>query len=190
MAFTLRSLFGLAPAKTAGAETEMDMPTTQVKMSALQQGYDPLASVSAMDQARTGLGEIRQPCKLWLLGHLPTEKQSQLLVALLLVFLILTGGMAWLNARLATQSATSASVATEMQMLSQRLARGTALAVQGNAGAFESVKDSRDRFRANLDALSKGGTVRGVTIDPAGQSIQSLVTELNNRWERTEKNAT
>src|SRR5439155_16458295 len=55
---------------------------------------------------------------------------------------------------------------------------------------FESVKDSRDRFRANLDALSKGGTVRGVTIDPAGQSIQSLVTELNNRWERTEKNAT
>src|SRR5438128_1523395 len=119
MAFTLRSLFGLAPAKTVGAETEMDMPTTQVKMNALQQGYDPLASVSVMEQVRTGGGEIRQPWKLWLLGHLPTEKQSQVLVVLLFVFLILTGTMAWLNTRLAAQSATSSSVATEMQMLSQ-----------------------------------------------------------------------
>ena len=49
-----------------------------------------------------------------------------------------------------------------MQMLSQRLARGTALASQGQAAAFAAVKDSRERFKADLDALLNGGTVRGV----------------------------
>jgi twitching motility protein PilJ len=78
-----------------------------------------------------------------------------------------------------------------MQMLSQRLARGTSLAVQGNAPAFESVKDSRDRFRADLDALAKGGTVKGVSIDAANaEQIQTLLGEISGRWDRVEKNAT
>src|SRR6185437_2977675 len=85
----------------------------------------------------------------------------------------------------------SSTTATEMQMLSQRLARGTALAVQGNAGAFESVKDSRDRFRADLDALSKGGVVHGTNVDVAtNEALQKALSALDARWERVEKNAT
>jgi len=99
--------------------------------------------------------------------------------------------MLWLNGRLAAQVAASSGTATEMQMLSQRLARSTSLAVQGNAGAFENVKDSRDRFRADLDALSKGGTIRGTSIDVgSGEQVQALLTDITGRWDRVEKNAT
>ena len=76
-------------------------------------------------------------------------------------------------------------------MLSQRLARGTALAVQGNAGAFEGIKDSRDRFRADLDALTKGGVVHGTSVDVASnEALQKALGALDARWERVEKNAT
>ena len=69
--------------------------------------------------------------------------------------------MLYFNSRIAPQASASVTTATEMQMLSQRLARNTSLAVQGNAAAFEGVKDSRDRFRADLDALTKGGSDQG-----------------------------
>ena len=99
--------------------------------------------------------------------------------------------MLWLNYRANSQAGASSTTATEMQMLSQRLARGTALAVQGNAGAFESVKDSRDRFRADLDALTKGGVVHGTNVDVAtNEALQKALGALDARWERVEKNAT
>ena len=70
-------------------------------------------------------------------------------------------------------------------MLSQRLARGSALAAQGQPTAFASVKDSRERFKADLDALSNGGTIRGVTLDVTQdeQTIKFL-NDAKQRWER------
>src|SRR5213593_576265 len=192
MALSLRSLFGAGMSKAPlRGEAELDVPTTQVKMSALQPGYDPLATVSIMDQLRTAGSATRQPQRLWLVGHLPIVKQFHLLGALLLAFVVLVVAMVYLNNRLAGQAAASITTATEMQMLSQRLARGTSLAVQGNAAAFEGVRDSRDRFRADLDALAKGGTVKDLAIDASTtDEIQMLLTGLSSRWERVEKNAT
>src|SRR5271157_5438442 len=157
MALSLKSMLGAKPARgKSGRGAELEMPTTtQVKMSAPPPGYDPLASVSIMEQLRTAASEARQPGRLPLIGHLPVAKQEQLLGALTLIFLLLGGVLLYLYITLAEKNATSASIATEMQMLSQRLARGTSLAVQGNAQAFESIRDSRDRFRADLDSLSK-----------------------------------
>ena len=52
MALKLPNLFGSERRKAS--DIDFDMPTTQVKMNqAAQQGYDPLASVSIMDQLRT-----------------------------------------------------------------------------------------------------------------------------------------
>ena len=53
MALKMPKLFGEAKPKLAAAEAELDMPTTQVKMGAsAPSGYDPLASVSVMEQLR------------------------------------------------------------------------------------------------------------------------------------------
>ena len=193
MAISLKNLLGSGTGgrKSSGGG-ELEMPTTtQVKMNAPAQAYDPLASASIMEQLRTAAAEARQPGRLWVIGHLPIVKQQQILFTLLVVFALLAVGMLWLNGRLAAQVAASSGTATEMQMLSQRLARSTSLAVQGNAGAFENVKDSRDRFRVDLDALSKGGTIRGTSIDVgSGEQVQALLTDITGRWDRVEKNAT
>src|SRR5450432_2715982 len=191
MALILKTLFGAGPAKGRGDDdAEFDEPTTQAKMGR-QPGYDPLAAVSIMEQMRTANPEVRQPGHLWLIGHLPIVRQFQILGAMLVIFLLLALFMLFLNTRVTTQATASGTTATEMQMLSQRLARGTSLAVQGNVLAFEGVKDSRDRFRADLDALSKGGNVKGVNIDAtSNEALQTLLNEVIARWKEVEKNAT
>ncbi len=53
------------------------------------------------------------------------------------------------------------------------------------------MKDSRDRFRSDLDALSKGGSVKGMSIEAASnEAIQTALGQVTARWERVEKNAT
>ena len=190
MAFTFKGLLGAGAGRGQTlSDADLEEPTTQVKMTGAQRGYDPLAAPSIMDQMRSASPEMKQPGRLWYIGHLPIARQYQIL--LLLLFGLLAGVMLWLNYRANSQAGASSTTATEMQMLSQRLARGTALAVQGNAGAFESVKDSRDRFRADLDALTKGGTVHGTSVDVASnEALQKSLTVLDTRWERVEKNAT
>jgi twitching motility protein PilJ len=192
MAISLKSLFGAAGAKGMSlSDTDLDEPTTQVKMGGAPKGYDPLATVSMMDHLRAGSAEATQPSRLWMIGHLPIPRQFQILGALLVTFILLALLMLYLNTRIASQVAASATTATEMQMLSQRLARATSLAVQGNAVAFADVKDSRDRFRADLDALTKGGNVRGMSIESSGnETIQTILGQVASRWERVEKNAT
>jgi twitching motility protein PilJ len=192
MALSLKSLLGVGAAKgQTQDEADLDEPTTQVKMSGVPKGYDPLGAVSIMEQLRTGTPEARQPARLPLIGHLPIVRQFQILGALLLSFIVLALVMLLISTRISSQVTTSATTATEMQMLSQRLARGTSLAVQGNVAAFEGVKDSRDRFRADLDALAKGGNVKGVSLDvSSSEAVQAALNEVTARWERLQKNAT
>ncbi len=193
LSLNLKSMLGTRPARGRSAdEPELEMPTTtQVKMSPPAPGYDPLASVSIMEQLRTAAAEKRQPGRVPFIGHLPIAKQYQILGTLIGVFVVLGLLMLFLYITLTAKSAAGAATATEMQMLSQRLARGTSLAVQGNASAFEAVKDSRDRFRSDLDALTKGGTVKGASVDaPGTDTLQGQLGEISSRWERVEKHAT
>src|SRR6266481_750318 len=155
MAFSLKSLFAAGGAQgQALANDDFNEPTTQIKMGGTPKGYDPLGAVSIMEQMSTGTAETVQPTRLWFIGHLPIVRQFQILGVLLVVFVLLALLMLFLNTRITSQVSASVTTATEMQMLSQRLARNTSLAVQGNAAAFGGVKDSRDRFRADLDALT------------------------------------
>ena len=127
MAFKMPNLFGAKP-PVAPAD-EFDVPTTQVKMaSAGETGYDPLASVSAMDQVRAAPPSAKMPGRLPIIGSMPVVKQFQVLGSLLALFLVFAAFMVFLENRQSTQSATATSVATEMQMLSQRLATRSAWA--------------------------------------------------------------
>ncbi len=81
------------------------------------------------------------------------------------------------------------ATATEMQMLSQRLARGTALASQGQPAAFGAIKDSRDRFKVDLDALQRGGTIKGVTVDVTDdETLNGILKDIKARWDRVDAN--
>ncbi|MFO1281150.1 MAG: methyl-accepting chemotaxis protein [Burkholderiales bacterium] len=185
MAFKLPNPFGK---RTVAAADELDMPTTQVKMAqTAPAGYDPLATVSIMEQLRTAAQTVRAPAKVPLIGAMPVVKQFQVLGTLLAMFLVFAALMMFLGNRQSTQTSVAASTATEMQMLSQRLARGSALASQGQAAGFPAVADSRERFRADLDALLSGGTVRGVTLDVAQEpQVVDLLNAVRGRWERVD----
>jgi twitching motility protein PilJ len=193
LSLNLKNMLGTRPARGRSAdEPDLEMPTTtQVKITPPAPGYDPLASVSIMEQLRTAAAEKRQPGRLPFIGHLPTAKQYQILGTLIGVFVVLGLLLLFLYITMTAKAAAGAGTATEMQMLSQRLARGTSLAVQGNAAAFEAVKDSRDRFRADLDALTKGGTIKGATVDAAGSgALQGQLGQITTRWDQVEKHAT
>ena len=184
----MAKLFGK---ESAAATAELEMPTTQVRGSPAQAaGYDPLATVSIMDQLRSATTELRLPRKLPMVGHLPIVKQVQVLGAVVFLFAVLAGLMLWLDGRNASQAAAAGATATEMQMLSQRLARGTALAAQGQASAFAALKDSRDRFAADYDAIANGGTVKGVNLDVTSDStVVKILQEVKTRWDRVDANA-
>ncbi|MFO1413269.1 MAG: methyl-accepting chemotaxis protein [Burkholderiales bacterium] len=183
MALKLGKLFGGDKAK--GADLDLDLPTTQVRMAAAQPGYDPLASVSIMDQLRSATTNMSLPRKLPIIGAMPVVKQFQTLGLLMVFFLVLAALMAYLDRRQAAEESAAIATATEMQMLSQRLARGSALAAQGQVAGFAAVKDSRDRFRTNLDALLNGGVVRGQSVDISrDEQTTKLLNDVKARWDR------
>ncbi|MBE7521407.1 MAG: type IV pili methyl-accepting chemotaxis transducer N-terminal domain-containing protein [Burkholderiales bacterium] len=189
MAFKMPSLFGAKP--PAVPADDLDLPTTQVKMAAQgETGYDPLASASVMDQVRAAPAAPKVPGRLPIIGSMAVVKQFQVLGTLLALFLVFAAFMVFLENRQSTQASTAASVATEMQMLSQRLARGSALASQGQAAGFPAVADSRERFRTNLNTLINGGTIRGVSLDAASdlQAIDVL-NGLKARWDKVDASA-
>ncbi|HXU51344.1 MAG TPA: methyl-accepting chemotaxis protein [Casimicrobiaceae bacterium] len=176
-------------AKGAGAAA-LDMPTTQVRMGKnTPPGYDPLASVSIMDQLRNASAESPGARKLPVIGNLPVVKQFQVLLALLIVFAVLALLMLFIDSRSTNQSAAQAATATEMQMLSQRLARGSALASQGQKQAFATVEDSRQKFNADLKALLEGGEVRGTTVDPVGGAAAEELAGIKAKWDVVDKAA-
>jgi hypothetical protein len=151
----------------SAASGGVEMPTTQVRSADEAKGYDPLASPSILEQMHAALAESKMPRRVPFVGHLPIVRQFQVLGGLLVIFVVLAVLVLFLDVKTASQATASTATATEMQMLSQRLARGTALASQGQAAAFGAIKDSRDRFKMDLATLLRGGTVKGVNLDAA-----------------------
>lgn len=189
MALKLGKFFG--GDKVKDVDSDLDMPTTQVKMAAAAPpGYDPLASVSIMEQLRSATPAAAAPRRLPIIGNLPVVKQFQTLGVLMVAFLLLAALMVFLDTRQSAQTSAAAATATEMQMLSQRLARGSALAAQGQAAGFAAVKESREKFKANFDALMTGGTARGVSLDvPLDGTTTKLLNDVKARWERVDQSA-
>ena len=184
MALKMTKLFGGEP--RAAENTDFDAPTTQVRMGVTSpEGYDALTSMSVMEQLRTASNTASSPSKLAVIGSLPTVKQFQILGVLAVALLALSAFMVYVDNRATTQQSLQSSIATEMQMLSQRLARGSALAAQGQASAFAAVRDSRERFKGDLDALVTGGLFKGTTLDPTKDpaTVETLAG-VKGRWER------
>jgi len=186
MALKMTRLFGGEPPRAA-ENSDFEPPTTQVRMGITSpEGYDPLTTMSVMEQLRTAAATATPaPAKMPLIGNLPVVKQFQVLGVLTVAFLLLAAFMVYLDNRASNQQSMQSSIATEMQMLSQRLARGSALAAQGQASAFAAVRDSRERFKVDLDALVNGGVFKGTSLDQT-QDAATLETlnGVKSRWER------
>ena len=185
MALKMTKLFGGEP---RAENMDFDVPTTQVRMGLISpEGFDALTPTSVREPLRTASNSAPAPSRLPMIGNLPVVRQFQILGVLTIAFLALAVAMVFLDNRATSQQAMQASAATEMQMLSQRLARGSALAAQGQAAAFAAIRDSRERFKANLDALQSGGAFKGTVLDPTQDpaTVETLNT-IKARWERVD----
>ena len=123
-----------------------------------------------------------------LIGHLPTGRQLQILTGLLIVFLAASAVGVYLNNRYASQSGVYQSTATEMQMLSQRIANSAQQATQGSAAAFGQLKQGQDQFFEDLRLLLIGGTRFGVAVPPSQEAVQPALQQLEKHWNPVDKN--
>ena len=106
------------------------------------------------------------------IGKLAPEKQIAYTALATLAFVLLTGALLGYSNYQVGRKADFVGTATEMQMLSQRIAKGAQLAVLGNKEAFVQLRDSKTRFDLDLARLT--------AESPA--SARPVLAELNKQW--------
>jgi twitching motility protein PilJ len=185
MKLKLGKLFGDKSPSTLAVPTVMATPiaTDTAIMSAAGYSSNESSSSSVVEQLRTASRGSGGAKRLPLIGHWPAAKQFQLLASLLAISFVLMVILFLLYALEARKSTAQISAATEMQMLAQRLARGSAQSEMGVGNAFDVLSSSRDQFKSNLLALTRGGEYRGVSLsEPQSATVSNAATALEKRW--------
>jgi twitching motility protein PilJ len=115
----------------------------------------------------------------WLRGVavLPPRRLLAVLAATLAALLVVALWLAWSEYRQAHFGEGHVAAATEMRMLSQRLAKAALRGLRGDAEAFPQIQASRDGFAASIALLAR---------EPrAPRALEALSAD----WARMEKNA-
>ena len=123
------------------------------------------------------------------LGAYPVAKQLQILGAALLIVMLLIATVVYRDSRQATYGTAYIAAAGDMRMLSQRLAKGSSLALLGDPAAFKQLRESRDSFANSLSVLTNGGELAGTRVPASPDSVQQQLANLTQIWGKTEKSA-
>jgi twitching motility protein PilJ len=168
MAFKL-TLPGFLSGKKASADQTISAPTV-------------------IDTTRPGARSRGTP-GLAFLAQYSVTKQLQILGGGLLLVMLLIAGIVYNDNRQSAHGTAYIAASGEMRMLSQRLAKASSLALQGNPAAFKQLKESRDSFAGSLERLTQGGRIGDAEVPPSPGSVQEQLQALTGEWEKTGKNA-
>ncbi|MCG2575506.1 methyl-accepting chemotaxis protein [Dechloromonas sp. XY25] len=130
----------------------------------------------------------KMPLPAFLAGQ-PVVQQMKTLGGIFVLLLLLIAILVFRDNRESAHNTAYVAASGEMRMLSQRLAKASSLALQGNAVAFAQLKDSRETFGKLLDTLANGGEVGGVGVPASPDGVRPQLDELTKLWEPTDKNA-
>jgi twitching motility protein PilJ len=119
----------------------------------------------------------------------PVIQQMKTLGGIFVVLLLAVAIMVFYNNRQTAYGTAYVAASGEMRMLSQRLAKASTLALQGNPTAFAQLKESRETFSQLLERVSKGGEVAGVDVPASPASVAPQLEALTVVWEDTDKDA-
>lgn len=152
-------------------------PAGSVK-STTKMGLNTTLAIKGLRQLA---GDSGQP--LPLIGEKPMKQQLKILggawaVAVLLSFVPLI----WYGANLYILKQHT-SISTELQMLSQRIAKGAQQAAQGSPIAFAQLKEADQQFSVHMSSLLQGGA--GVPASPG--AVQPELKEMNALWSKMRK---
>ncbi len=123
------------------------------------------------------------------LGQYSVIKQLQILGGVLLLVMLIIFALVYRDNRESTFGSAYIATAGEMRMLSQRLAKASSLALQGNTTAFKQLRESHGQFLTNLERLTKGGELAGTTVPPSPDSVQPQLQALTKTWSATDADA-
>ncbi|MHB1245474.1 MAG: methyl-accepting chemotaxis protein [Sulfuriferula sp.] len=128
----------------------------------------------------SGLRKIsaKTPGTTPLIGHLPIEKQYMLTLGAALGLIVLAAGLVTYSTIQVGNKTEYIGTSTEMQMLSQRIAKGAQQAVLGTPEAFKQLQDSRNIYKYSLSGLINGNS----SIPASPSSIQPLLATLDKDW--------
>ena len=119
----------------------------------------------------------KESAQIPLIGHLTPEKQIAYTAIATLIFVILTASLMGYSNYQVNRKANLVGTATEMQMLSQRIAKGSQQAVLGNKAAFKQLADGKTKFASDLTQLTSDSP----------SSSQGILTDLNKQWGKMSK---
>lgn len=144
---------------------------------------------TVLDAGLPGAAKDVKNAGLGVLGRYSITKQLQILGSLLLLLLVAIGALVYHDNRESTYNTAYVATAGEMRMLSQRLAKASNLALQGDPFAFRQLRDSHGKFASDLERLTSGGELFGVVVPSSPDEVQPQLQALAKAWESTEKNA-
>ncbi len=147
---------------------------------------DGPAMVAASDVA--GGLTAKLPLPGFLAGQ-PVVQQMKTLGGIFVGLLLLIAILVFHDNRESTHGTAYVVASGEMRMLSQRLAKASSLAIQGNPTAFVQLKESRDTFSQLLDRLANGGEVAGTSVPASPGDVKAQLDVLMERWAATDKDA-
>lgn len=121
-----------------------------------QAPYDPLKTVSIIEKMRSDGDEEIRP--LPIVGVLQPKHQMTLFVGTMIGSILLFGIAVVFESNQANHNAIYRTRSTEMQMLSQQMARAASQSVlAGNEASFKTLEEAYKRFDANQHLLVDGG---------------------------------
>lgn len=111
-----------------------------------------------------------------------------LAMGLLVVSLVFVAVTFFLMARNAQHEQQWVSLATDVQVTSQQLAKSSGEAASGNLNAFLELGNARDKIQSAMQELRVGSTYPD--FPPAPASVEVQMMQLNQTWNRMGANAT
>lgn len=147
------------------------------------------ATISAPTVMEGGGTTKKAGASIGFLNQYSVNKQLQILGGALGLVIVLLAALIFQDNRESSYGTAYVAASGEMRMLSQRLAKASSLALQGNQVAFKQLKDSRDRFSQLTERLTIGGQIGEVSVPPSPDSVQEQLKSLTDEWNKTEKNA-
>ena len=141
--------------------------------------YDPLKTVSIIEKMHA-VGHEEDIRPLPLVGFLPVRTQMKIFIFIMISTIVLFLMAVYLGSRAADNNAKYRTLSTEMQMLSQRMARAASQAVlAGNKDSFVLLQDAYKNFDSDFHVLVDGNSS---TPPSEGTEVLDLLDRIDGEW--------
>ena len=139
---------------------------------------NPLNTVWVMDKMNlSDDADEKQLKPLPLIGKLVPRAQMAILLMVMIVASVAFLVVAFMSFQMTTRYSEMRAISTEMQMLSQRMARGMSEAMQGDTRSFDVLEEAYVRFGNNLWSLEAR---TGFMME-----VPDALQDVGKIWERT-----